>query len=300
MGFQNEDAKAFSRLHFEIDKFDINIAIRWRKKRFMGKNEKEKESGSGKRRIQSVQRAGEILSLFVNEKKPLGITEFARHLGLPKTTVQGIVLTLLDMNFLERDPVTSKYRLGPMLFQLGMKYATNMDLVNIARVWMERLCFQFREPVNLGMLVGNHIVVLLRIEPENKFMAMPQAGSVIPAHTTSIGKIIYASLSEEHRNELLKDYSFTPMTDNSITRRDDFLAELREVKEKGISYDREENVVGLAGIGGPIYNYDGQVFAAIALTGNAENIISRQEDIINGLLYTCRMISEQLGYSPQG
>ncbi len=265
----------------------------------MSNKEIEKDTGSGKRRIQSVQRAGEILSLFINEKKPIGITEFSRQLGLPKTTVQGIVLTLLDMNFLERDPVTSKYRLGPMLFQLGMKYATNMDLVNIARVWMERLCFQFREPVNLGMLVGNHIVVLLRIEPENKFMAMPQAGSVIPAHTTSIGKIIYASLNEEHRNELLKDYSFTPMTANSNTDRDAFLKELDEVREKGVSYDNEENVVGLAGIGGPIYNYDGQVFAAIALTGNADNIKARREEMENGLLYTCRMISQQLGYSPE-
>ena len=203
------------------------------------------------------------------------------------------------MDYLERDPITSKYRLGPMLFQLGMKYATNMDLVNIARVWMERLCFQFNEPVNLGMLVGNHIVVLLRIEPENKFMAMPQAGSVIPAHTTAIGKLIYASLAEKQRDELLKDYSFTPMTANSITMREDFLDELAVVKEKGISFDKEENVVGLAGIGAPIFNYDGQVFAAIAIPGNAENIKSRQEEMINGLLYTSQMISDQLGYVPQ-
>lgn len=257
----------------------------------------ENQPGSGKRRIQSVRRAGEILALFVHEKRPLGITEFSKLLGLPKTTVQGIVLTLLEMDFLERDPVTSKYRLGPMLFQLGMKYATNMDLVNIARVWMERLCFQFHEPVNLGMLVGNHIVVLLRIEPENRFMAMPQAGSVIPAHTTAIGKIIYASLKEEQRNELLKGYSFAPMTANSITTRDDFIRELQEVRERGISFDNQENVVGLAGIGAPIFNYDGQVFAAIALTGNADNIMARKQEMIDGVLYTTRMISSQLGYS---
>jgi len=262
----------------------------------MNKLKDEPSKKSEKKFIQSVQRAGNILSLFITEDRSLGITEFAKKLNLPKTTVQGIVLTLLEMNFLERDPITSKYRLGPMLFQLGMKYATNMDLVNIARVWMERLCFQFREPVNLGMLVGNRVVVLLRVEPENQFMAMPQAGSVIPAHTTSIGKQIFANLSEEKRSDLLKGYEFKALTSNSIDNIEDFKKELECVRRDGVSFDNQENVNGLAGIGCPIYNHDGQIFAAIALTGNADHIAEMRDEMINGVKYTASMISSQIGY----
>ncbi|PKL40470.1 MAG: hypothetical protein CVV44_02385 [Spirochaetae bacterium HGW-Spirochaetae-1] len=257
----------------------------------------EKKGKQDKKFIQSVQRAGDILNLFIHEKRPLGITEFSKKLSLPKTTIQGIVLTLLDMNYLERDPATGKYRLGPMLFQLGMKYATNMDLVNTARVWMERLCYQFREPVNLGMLVGNRVVVLLRVEPENRFMTMPQAGSVIPAHTTCIGKVIYAHLEDKKREELLKDYFFEPMTDASIVVKEDFMKELEKVRRDGISFDNQESIIGLAGIGAPIFNWQGQVFAAFAITGNAEHISSRREEIINAVRYTSSMISGQLGYN---
>ena len=44
--------------------------------------------------ILSIIKAVDILKLFIDERKPLGITEFAEKLKLPKTTVMGIAKTL--------------------------------------------------------------------------------------------------------------------------------------------------------------------------------------------------------------
>ncbi|MCP4137611.1 MAG: IclR family transcriptional regulator [bacterium] len=260
----------------------------------------EKGTKTGKRLIQSIERAADILALFVTEKRALGIAEFAQELSLPKTTIQGIVNTLVARDYLERDPVTSKYRLGPMLFQLGMKYATNMDLVTITRVWMERLCFQFREPVNGGMLVGDKVVVVLRTEPDNKFMVFPQAGSVIPTHSSCIGKVLFAYMEPEKRDRLLENYIFESLTPNSITNREDFEKEIAEVKKTGVAFDREENLVGLGGIGGPFFNHTGEVIAAFALTGNAKHINEKREEIVNAVVYTSTVVSSQLGFKRGG
>lgn len=251
-----------------------------------------------RRLIQSIKRASDILALFIDEKKTLGITEFTRLLGLPKSTIATIVSTLEAIGYLEKDPLTNKYRLGPHIFQLGMKCATNMDLVTIGKSWMERLCFQFMEPVNVGMLVGEKVMIVMRTEPENRYMVFPQAGSVIPAHSTCIGKALLAFMDKERRDFLLANYSFEQWTSNTITSKKDFLKEIEMVKETGVSFDNQENINGLAGIGGPIFNHTGIVISAFAVTGNPDIIANRRDDIIEAVKYTSQQVSLQLGLVP--
>jgi len=246
--------------------------------------------------LQSVLRAAHILNLFVEEVKPLGITEIAQRLNLPKTTVQGFVNTLLSVYYLEKDPITGKYRLGPAVFQLGMRYATSMDLVNISRVWLERLSFQLRIPVNIGMLVGEKVVVLMRVEPENNFMSFPPAGTVIPAHSSSIGKLLLAFSSKKRTEELLKDYDFQAISIHSITTQEELYRELETVRKERISFDREENMIGLSGIGAPVFDHRGEIIAAFAVSGSTEEIHKNKEQIIQSVSHTSNSISRQLGW----
>ncbi|MCP4670930.1 MAG: IclR family transcriptional regulator [Desulfobacula sp.] len=249
-----------------------------------------------RRLIQSIKRATDILNIFVTENDALGITEFAKRMELPKTTIQSIVQTLEALHYLEKDQHTFKYKLGPKLFQLGMQYATSMDIVTIGKVWMERLSFQFREPVNMGMLVGDKVVVLLRVDPENRFMSYPQAGSVIPLHTTCIGKILFAFLDDNKRMSILSDYNFERLTPNSNNTLKGFLKEIETVKNERISFENQESVPGMAGIGAPIFNHTGHVIAAFTITGNAETIQHQREQIIDAVRYTSQEVSHLLGY----
>jgi len=248
-----------------------------------------------KRLIQSIKRASDILGLFINEKKPLGITEFSRKLGLAKTTIASIVSTLEALGYLEKDPFSGKYRLGPQLFQLGMKCATNMDLVTIGRAWMERLCFQFMEPVNVGMLVGDKVTIVMRVEPENRYMVFPQAGSVIPIHSTCIGKMLLAHMDSTRRGLILAQCRFERFTEHTIISLTRFLHEIEQIRQTGVSFDNQESIMGLAGIGGPIFNHTGQVIAAFAITGNPENIAKRRKEIVEAIRFTSRQVSSQLG-----
>jgi DNA-binding IclR family transcriptional regulator len=61
------------------------------------------------------------------------IMDFAKRLELPKTTIAGLVATLEAVGYLEKEPTSGKYRLGPELFQLGVNYAANIDVVTIGR-----------------------------------------------------------------------------------------------------------------------------------------------------------------------
>jgi IclR family transcriptional regulator, KDG regulon repressor len=250
---------------------------------------------SEKRLIQSIKRASDILEMFLGEKKPIGITEFSKRLGLAKTTVSSIAVTLDALGFLEKERITGRYRLGPKIFELGMKCATGMDVITLGRAWIERLCFQFMEPVNVGVLVGDKVTIIMRTEPGNRYMVFPEAGSVIPIHSTSIGKTLLAYIDNDKREAILRDYRFEKFTPQTIDNRKAFLKELEQVKRDGISHDRQESINGLAGIGGPIFNHEGALIAAFAISGNPRNIEKRKAEIIAAVRLTSRQISSQLG-----
>ena len=246
--------------------------------------------------ILSIIKAVDILKLFINERKPLGITEFAEKLNLPKTTVMGITKTLAGVNFLEKDPLSGKYRLGPMLLQLGLKYVSNTDMITIARVWMERLCLKFQLTVNAGLMVGDNVVVVFSASPDNEFLTFPKSGTWIPTHTTCIGKMLMAHQEPARMMKILENYQFTPLTENSITDREGFLREMEKVRSEGLSFDNEENFLGMAGIGAPIYNHTGRVIAAFAITGELEIINEKRKEIIEEVRRSSMEVSTHMGY----
>ena len=253
--------------------------------------------GKERRLIQSIKRASDILGLFIVEQKTLGITEFSKRLGLPKTTIASIVQTLEAIGYLEKDPNSGRYRLGPQIFQLGMQCASSMDVITTGRAWIERLCFQFRVPVNVGTLVGDKATIIMRIEPENHFMVFPQAGPMIPLHSTCIGKLLVAYMEEAKRANLLSEYVFEKFTDNTISSHAQFTDELETVRTTGISFDNQETITGMAGVGGPVFNHAGDVVAAFAVTGNAEIIMRQREEIIAAVRFTTHRLSSQLGFT---
>ncbi len=67
------------------------------------------------------------------------------------------------------------------------------------------------------------------------------------------------------------------------------------MRESGLSFDNQESISGLAGIGGPVFNHTGTVIAAFALTGNPETMARRRDDIIEAVRFTSREVSTQLG-----
>jgi IclR family transcriptional regulator, KDG regulon repressor len=250
-----------------------------------------------KRLIGSIKKASDILSLISDEKRPLGITELTHRTDLPKATIATIVSTLEAVGYVEKDPFSQKYRLGPRLMQLGMRCVASLDIITVARAWMERFSFQFMEPINVGILIGDSVTIVMRFEPENRYMVFPQAGSTIPVHSTCIGKVLLAYMNRAECERILEDYTFVQLTPNTITSKAQFLKELAQVKKTGVSFDHQESINGLAGIGGPIFNHVGAAIAGFAVTGNAERIKKLSNEIIEAVKFTTRQVSAQLGYN---
>ena len=80
-------------------------------------------TAAGKRtktRLSSVANAMRVVKAFSDDEYEIGISNLARRLALPKSTVHRLASTLVDAEFLEKNPETGGYRLGLALFDLGM------------------------------------------------------------------------------------------------------------------------------------------------------------------------------------
>ena len=154
--------------------------------------------------LQSVRRALRALEL-ISESGECGVTELGRKLGVHKATASRLVATLAERGFVERDPITEKYRLGFGLIALAGAAVGANDLVRSARPILEDLAERTRETVNVGVLSGDAVVYVDQVAGTRSIVSVNWVGQRTPLHCTSNGKVLLAFMREDARDRLLAE-----------------------------------------------------------------------------------------------
>jgi DNA-binding IclR family transcriptional regulator len=78
--------------------------------------------------LTTLNRAGVVLDLFTSDRPEWGATAISRELGVPKSIVHDILVSLASIGFLQRTP-TGRYRLGWRLVSLASVAVGTSDLL---------------------------------------------------------------------------------------------------------------------------------------------------------------------------
>ena len=264
-----------------------------------------KRAGTGRYRIQSVERAVAILNAFSAEEPELGVTELADRLDLHKSTVHRFLVNLEAAGLVERNRLTARYRLGLRIFELGGLVLQQMSLWDEALPFLEGLVRDSGETGHLAVLDGGEAVYIEKVEAR-KALRIPSAiGRGYPAHATSLGKLLLAHLTADARDLVLAERGLARCTPNTITGRDQLNTELDLIRSQGFAVDDEEYEEGLRCIGAPIVGHTGHVVAAIGIGGPVTRVTPRRVGELAELVMSAaaslsrRMGSEQSGaYAP--
>ncbi|MEE9419062.1 MAG: IclR family transcriptional regulator [Desulfatiglandaceae bacterium] len=200
----------------------------------------------------SVKKAFQILKLISHADRGLGISELARSLGIGKGTVHGITLALEEMGTIIRDPLTKRYALGLTLFELGRSAYSQIDLRDLARPVMEELMERARESVFLGALNGDHVTILDVVESRQDLKITSPIGTTIPLPAGATAKVFLGLMEEEKAKEIISTKGLTKYTENTITDPEQYMEEIRRVRENGYATDYEEYISGVRAIVSPI------------------------------------------------
>jgi IclR family acetate operon transcriptional repressor len=226
------------------------------------------ENGSSNGQVQSVARAAGLLELLAEESGDLGVTELGRRLGVHKATASRLLSTLAEHGLVERHPATDKYRLGFGLIHLAGVAMAGLDLVQQARPILEDLAEKTSETVNLAVLDGDRVMHIDQIAGRRSVVSVSWVGRRTPYHCTSNGKILLAFSDEEERERLLK-LPLEARTAKSIVDVDALREHLAEVRTKGYAQTLEELEEGLNAVAAPVRGGDGEVIAAVSVSGPA-------------------------------
>jgi len=251
---------------------------------------------------QSLARGLAILSTFHSDRPLIGVSELSRGLELSRSTVHRYVATLAKLGYLQQDPDSKRYRLGPKVLDLGFSALNSMDLLEVSAPHLRRLSDETQRTVNVAILDGTDVVYIERCRagrpgPQQIDLNL-HVGARLPAYCTAMGKAILAFVSEERLEEIIERIDFVPRGPNTLTDPKAFREELVKIRASGIAINDEELAYGLRSIAAPIYSQSGDVLAALNLAIH-RTIVSMEELVERfapAVIQTANDISLSMGH----
>ncbi|AHY45917.1 Transcriptional regulator [Rubrobacter radiotolerans] len=215
--------------------------------------------------VQSVDRAVTVME-FLARRKEAGVTEVANELGTHKSTAYRLLTTLRDRGLIEQNGATDKYRLGFGLVLLAASVTAELDVLRCARPVCERLSEELQENVTLAVLEDDDAVVVHQTLSKSSALSVDWTGQHTPIHATAAGKVFLAYMPEAQRRRIL-GRPLERFTENTLVDRDALEEGARETRKRGFGYTVEELEVGLNAVGAPVRSPDGEVVAAVSVSG---------------------------------
>ncbi|WP_232667323.1 IclR family transcriptional regulator domain-containing protein [Pseudonocardia sp. TRM90224] len=260
----------------------------------MGEEGDETGFGRGDR-IQSIERGFAVLLAFDAERRNPSLIEVATATGLSRPAVRRILLTLQHLGYVEPTG-GSHWRLTPRVLTIGQHFSTSSAVITVAEPHMIRLVEQTGESASLSALDGNEVVYLSRVPANRVLSVMATAGTRVPAHPTSMGRVLLAAAPPAFVERYLVDPGLTALTPHTITDPDRFREALEKVRRQGWALVAEERERGLIAASAPIRDRKGEVVAALSTSSSTGRMSPEHvaEYVIPVLTKVARDISADL------
>lgn len=235
-----------------------------------------------------------ILDVFYEAESDLTLQEISEKAKVGKTSAFRILYTLDSVGYVEKDPISGRYRLGVGIVAAARKTLAGGSLVEIARPYLKKLRDEFGETANLATLLKDDIVYLEIYESLHSFRMTDTVGSRVSWHSTGLGKSIAAYLPEDRVKTLLKQTPMKRLTPNTITGLREYLKVLAAVKEQGYAVDGEESELGATCIAAPIFGAEQTIAGALSISGPTPRIQDKQNKIVQSLKAAATAVSRIL------
>ena len=217
---------------------------------------------------QAVQRALALLQSFAESPQDLSASELARRNGLALSTAHRILKVLTSMAYLEQDPRSARYRLGPSTAELG-RLAFHRRGLHRAEPELAELSARTGATADLAVRVGGHALILAggSLDQEGT------RGLRRPVHSTALGKVLLAWGGEQPD---LEDLPLPPLTRRTITDPQDLRDELARVREAGFALNEGESASGVRTVAVPVLDAAGRARFALALRSSPAAMASER------------------------
>jgi len=213
----------------------------------------------------TISKALKLLDFLSVGRPDLGLAEFTRLAGQDKATVYRHLTELTRNGFLDLDPSSKRYRMGPAVLRLAHVRETTLPARDAVAPIAKRLSREIGELVHVSILHGEVLSCLVHadINAHGTRVHFEEA-SPLPMHATASGIALFA-YSDPKLVENILTRPLTRFTDQTPTEPEDIRRAIDATRSSGFSvmdrsYDEEVSSVAV-----PVFDKSDRSVGAVAV-----------------------------------
>ena len=225
---------------------------------------------------QSIKRTFDILEYIAANGNLVRVNDIARALGLQKTTVHNFLASLKELEYVEQDEFTPRYRITSKVHQLDFSDIPYYELRNKLKPIVERLTAVSNETAFMAIQMGSYFRYEWKCEPNRSLRISLELGKEFEMRHTAVGKVFMAY--SPHLSNII----YKGLSETEITVQD---SNMKEILHRGYALDLEEYEKELNCIAIP-YFYKNRIISVIGLSGPAHRFGKKEMEKLAELFKT--------------
>jgi DNA-binding IclR family transcriptional regulator len=248
-----------------------------------------------------VQRAVRLIRHVAEGNPVLNMSETAKALKINRTTLFRLLHTLEAEGFVEKRPNGAGYQVGLSFLEVGARALFSQDLVQVAVPVLTRLAEGLGLSAHLGVLDGTDVLYLVRQTPNTPLASNIRVGSRLPAHATSMGRMILAFMAPAAVERLYAGKVLERFSDYTATTLQALQAKVEKDRTAGIAWSEAHFERGIGSAAVAVFDFSSAPLGAINVSGpvGAFTDEGRRTTIGNALRAAGAEISRRLGWIGQ-
>lgn len=227
--------------------------------------------------IPAVERTLRILEALSGSRNGLTLSQLLEIVGIPKSSLHCLLLTLERNEYLHRSPQSGRYLFGHKLMTLAYGAMQNLQIREAAAPYLIDLMQSTRLTVHMAVVENQQAVLVSKYNPPGSMRLATWRGKSMELHCTGLGKAIGAFLPEQEIEQIFLQRGFPRNNENTFTSLRRVREDYTKIRQRMYAIDDEEDELGYRCLGAPVFGANGNVSGAISLAGttlqiNADNL----------------------------
>lgn len=220
----------------------------------------------------SLARGLAVIRGFSQQRRKMSIAQLSLRTGIPRAAVRRCLYTLGKLGYVSSED-GRMFGLRPQILSLGHAYLSSVPLVMAAQPILDQVSETIHESCSLAILDGEEILYVARSSASTRIMSIDLGvGSRLPAHCTSMGRVLLAGTGEPELTAFMRRVRLAPFTTRTIVAKDALVEAVERVRKQQYAVVDQELEIGLRSIAVPVKDFRDRVAAAINVSVQASRV----------------------------
>jgi IclR family transcriptional regulator, KDG regulon repressor len=229
--------------------------------------------------VKSARRVLDILELLAVNRDGMTFLQIADELSLAKSSLHGLLATMLDRHWIFFDPASRQYRTGVRAWEAGQGYRRAADLAVAADRHLHAAGSELGETVQLAILDGVEVVYVAKVESDQPLHLASRVGARLPAYATGLGKVLLAALPAAELQQRLEGTAIQHFTERTVRDVAELEQRLAATRADGVGIDDGEHTEGVFCVAVAVHDESGTVVAAMSCSVPQARVKDRAKEL---------------------